>query len=84
MSHAHPQKEKTKKIIQELETLQESRELAEEAKAELLEHNLVLKLHADPVEEPVEETVSIEDPKTLRIAPWDKTQVKGIEKAIIG
>jgi ribosome recycling factor len=29
-------------------------------------------------------SVSIEDPKTLRIAPWDKTQVKGIEKAIIG
>jgi ribosome recycling factor len=29
-------------------------------------------------------SVSIEDPKTLRIAPWDKSQVKGIEKAIIG
>lgn len=29
-------------------------------------------------------SISIEDPKTLRIAPWDKTQVKGIEKAIIG
>ena len=28
-------------------------------------------------------SVSIEDPKTLRITPWDKTQVKGIEKAII-
>lgn len=28
--------------------------------------------------------VSIEDPKTLRIAPWDKSQVKEIEKAIIG
>ena len=28
-------------------------------------------------------SVSIEDPKTLRIAPWDKTQIKGIEKAII-
>jgi ribosome recycling factor len=28
-------------------------------------------------------SVSIEDPKTLRIAPWDKSQVKGIEKAII-
>lgn len=28
-------------------------------------------------------SISIEDPKTLRIAPWDKTQVKGIEKAII-
>ena len=28
-------------------------------------------------------SVSIEDPKTLRIAPWDKTAVKGIEKAII-
>ncbi len=27
-------------------------------------------------------TVSIEDPKTLRIAPWDKSQVKEIEKAI--
>ncbi len=27
--------------------------------------------------------VSIEDPKTLRIAPWDKSQVKDIEKAII-
>ena len=28
-------------------------------------------------------SVSIEDPKTLRIAPWDKGQIKGIEKAII-
>jgi ribosome recycling factor len=28
-------------------------------------------------------TVGIEDPKTLRIAPWDKSQIKGIEKAII-
>lgn len=28
-------------------------------------------------------SISIEDPKTLRIAPWDKSQVKGIEKAII-
>ena len=29
-------------------------------------------------------SVSIEDPKTLRVAPWDKSQVKGIEKAIVG
>jgi ribosome recycling factor len=28
-------------------------------------------------------SISIEDPKTLRIAPWDKNQVKGIEKAIV-
>ncbi len=28
-------------------------------------------------------SVSIEDPKTLRIAPWDKTQIKAIEKAIL-
>ncbi len=28
-------------------------------------------------------SVSIEDPKTLRIAPWDKTQIKAIEKAIM-
>ncbi len=28
-------------------------------------------------------SVSIEDPKTLRIIPWDKNNVKGIEKAII-
>ncbi len=27
-------------------------------------------------------SVSIEDPKTLRIAPWDKSQIKGIEAAI--
>ncbi|MBP6060945.1 MAG: ribosome recycling factor [Candidatus Pacebacteria bacterium] len=27
--------------------------------------------------------VSIEDPKTLRITPWDKSQVKDIEKAIV-
>ena len=27
--------------------------------------------------------ISIEDPKTLRIAPWDKSQVKDIEKAIM-
>jgi len=27
-------------------------------------------------------SISIEDPKTLRIAPWDKTQIKAIEKAI--
>lgn len=29
-------------------------------------------------------SVSIEDPKTLRVGPWDKTQIKGIEKAITG
>ena len=28
-------------------------------------------------------SVSIEDPKTLRVAPWDKSQVKAIEKAIV-
>lgn len=28
-------------------------------------------------------SVSIEDPKTLRIVPWDKASVKGIEKAIM-
>ncbi|MDR3519913.1 MAG: ribosome recycling factor [Candidatus Pacebacteria bacterium] len=28
-------------------------------------------------------SVSIEDPKTLRIAPWDKGHIKSIEKAII-
>ncbi|OGI76310.1 ribosome recycling factor [Candidatus Nomurabacteria bacterium RIFCSPHIGHO2_02_FULL_42_19] len=28
-------------------------------------------------------SVSIEDPKTLRIAPWDKNQIKDIERAII-
>jgi ribosome recycling factor len=28
-------------------------------------------------------SISIEDPKTLRIAPWDKGQIKDIEKAII-
>ncbi|MDQ3244913.1 MAG: ribosome recycling factor [bacterium] len=28
-------------------------------------------------------SISIEDPKTLRIAPWDKSQVKMIEKAIM-
>ena len=28
-------------------------------------------------------TVAIEDPKTLRIAPWDKGQIKDIEKSII-
>ena len=27
-------------------------------------------------------SVAIEDPKTLRIAAWDKSQIKGIEKAI--
>ncbi|MSU44616.1 ribosome recycling factor [Candidatus Nomurabacteria bacterium] len=26
--------------------------------------------------------ISIEDPKTLRVAPWDKSQIKDIEKAI--
>jgi ribosome recycling factor len=29
-------------------------------------------------------SISIEDPKTLRIAPWDKSQIKSIEKAIAG
>ncbi len=29
-------------------------------------------------------SVSIEDPKTLRVAPWDKNQIKDIEKAIGG
>jgi len=28
--------------------------------------------------------ISIEDPKTLRVAPWDKNQIKDIEKAIVG
>ncbi len=28
-------------------------------------------------------SINIEDPKTLRIAPWDKSVVKSIEKAII-
>jgi ribosome recycling factor len=28
-------------------------------------------------------SISIEDPKTLRIAPWDKSQIKGIEKSIV-
>jgi ribosome recycling factor len=28
-------------------------------------------------------SVAIEDSKTLRIAPWDKNQIKGIEKAIV-
>ena len=28
-------------------------------------------------------SISIEDPKTLRIAPWDKNQIKEIEKSII-
>jgi len=28
-------------------------------------------------------SISIEDPKTLRVAPWDKNQVKDIEKAIM-
>ncbi len=27
--------------------------------------------------------ISIEDPKTLRVAPWDKNQIKDIEKAIV-
>ncbi len=27
-------------------------------------------------------SIAIEDPKTLRVAPWDKTQIKEIEKAI--
>jgi ribosome recycling factor len=27
-------------------------------------------------------SISIEDPKTLRVAPWDKGQIKEIEKAI--
>ena len=26
--------------------------------------------------------ISIEDPKTLRVSPWDKSQIKGIEGAI--
>jgi len=28
-------------------------------------------------------SISIEDPKTLRIAPWDKSQIKEVEKAIV-
>lgn len=28
-------------------------------------------------------SISIEDPKTLRIAPWDKNQIKDIEKGVI-
>src|SRR3989338_321513 len=29
-------------------------------------------------------SISIEDPKTLRIVPWDKSQVKDVEKSIMG
>jgi len=29
-------------------------------------------------------SVVIEDPKTLRVQPWDKSQIKEIEKAIVG
>lgn len=28
-------------------------------------------------------SITIEDPKTLRVVPWDKTQIKGIEKGIV-
>jgi ribosome recycling factor len=28
-------------------------------------------------------SISIEDPKTLRIAPWDKSQIKNIERALV-
>jgi ribosome recycling factor len=28
-------------------------------------------------------SISIEDPKTLRVVPWDKNQIKDIEKAIM-
>ncbi len=28
-------------------------------------------------------SISIEDPKTLRVSPWDKSQIKEIEKSII-
>ncbi len=28
-------------------------------------------------------SINIEDPKTLRIAPWDKNQIKAIEKAVL-
>ncbi len=28
-------------------------------------------------------SINVEDPKTLRIAPWDKTHIKNIEKAIM-
>lgn len=28
-------------------------------------------------------SISIEDPKTLRIIPWDKSQIKDIEKSIV-
>lgn len=28
-------------------------------------------------------SISIEDSKTLRVVPWDKSQLKGIEKAVI-
>lgn len=29
-------------------------------------------------------SISIEDPKTLRVAPWDKSQIKDIERALHG
>ena len=28
-------------------------------------------------------SISVEDPKTLRLAPWDKNQIKAIEKSIL-
>jgi len=29
-------------------------------------------------------SITIEDPKTIRVAPWDKNQIKDVEKAIAG
>jgi len=42
MSHSHAQKEKPKKIREELKALREAKEMAEEARAEMLRHNHLL------------------------------------------
>lgn len=50
----HSKKNPPKQTQQALETLQESREAADSAKAELLEHNALLHPHADNDDAPVE------------------------------
>jgi len=50
MSHSHKKTENPKKTRHDLEDLQEKKEMVEEAKAQLLDHNHLLKLYQSEAE----------------------------------
>ena len=56
MSHKHTHKEKTK---DELEAILETKEALAEAKAEMLEHNPILKLHGETINDNEENSAHV-------------------------